>query len=165
MTAFGYFLTRPNVRWFEKGNAKFWANLQSKSDRNYHILEIGNPEKPYNGIPSLYIQIPKKKLILLNTEGDKIKSLGGRVKKAQGEFPVDWPDGAEKIYLGSYTFIVYKNKLLSFSARHLGTEYWENIAPRIGKKEQGPFYKFPLNENEVRYLLGKPDKITDFFRM
>lgn len=69
--------------------------------------------------------------------------------------------GAELVALGGYAFIIYNNKLLSFSAHHLGTKDWDEKAPYIGKSETGPFYKFPLTEAQVIKILGEPDNIKN----
>jgi hypothetical protein len=157
---------RPNTRWFIKDNIKFWANLYISPDGNhYHILEIGTPENTYKGSPALFIKLPGNKVISLrDTDGNFIKEIGERTTVAKGEYPVDWPKGAELIYLGAYTFVVHDNQVLNFSARHFGSDFWKENPAIIGSTSDGPFLKFPLKESEVKQLLGEPKEIRDFFK-
>jgi hypothetical protein len=155
----------PNTRWFIKDNIKFWADLNISAEGNhYHILEVGTPEHPYNGIPALYIMLPDNKVISLkDTDANKIKNIGDRTTIAKGEHPVDWPKGSENIYSGAYNFVVHENKILSFSARHLGSDFWKKNPAIIGKSPEGSFFRFPLSETDVKQLIGEPDKIRDFY--
>lgn len=45
---------KPNTRWFEKGNAVFWADLYEKAPNNYYVFEFGTPENPYDGSCPIY---------------------------------------------------------------------------------------------------------------
>ena len=153
---------RPNTRWFIKGNAKFWGNLNIKGNRIYNVLEIGDQKNFYNK-EQFKFSLKCDENNIINSENidvDDLKSIADRIVDPN-KYDNIWPANSELIYINGCSFVVNENDVLNVQVEVRGNS---KFAPIIGDISENRFFTFPLSEEQIIELFGKPDTTKEFFR-
>jgi len=163
-----------NVREYLKGNIRFRAR-PIRGGKNYSSLLIGTPNHPYNGVPPLVIRLPNgAEVDLTETSVEQLKkqgsacSAGGNLFFDIGSDSLDpgsrWPTGTERLQiLPWWEFYVHDGRIISFHV-YYRPGHWlaTDQKPAIGAPKTDVLYKFPMSQNEVMDVFGRPDKIREY---
>ena len=163
-----------NTREYLKENIRFKAR-PIEGGENYSGLLIGSPNRPYNGDPALVVRLPSGTVVnLAETSMDQIKEQAASVSFVGGYFFRDigsgnmdpgskWPEGTERIQVQSWVFFVHDGRIISFQVYYRSEGWkWTGQIPALGAPGESVLYEFPLNQNEVLSVFGKPDLIREY---
>jgi hypothetical protein len=157
-----FYISKPNTRWFIKDNAKFWGNLNLKGDRIYTVMEVGEPTNFYSNEQMKFSLIcdENHNINSANIDVNNLKSIADRIVNPN-QYDKIWPDNSELIYFKSCSFIINENKVLNIQVEVRDSSVF---TPAIGDSYEKKFFTFPLSEEQIIELFGKPDMTKDFFR-
>ena len=150
-----------NKRIYEKGNISFSAR-PIKGGNNYRGLHVGSPEHPYNGDPPLIVRFQSGVEVNLAeiTEPQLREQATSSFSKG-----MEWDESTKQIRVGHWQFWIRDGQILFFTVTysdetHLGK--WTGRTAAIGNPKDGILYEFPLKQQEVISVFGKPDRIREF---
>ena len=138
------------------------ASNRRSEEWRYYRIELGTPSNPYKGIPALRIRSKEGAEFrtdqitatnVLSIENIQNTPLWAWSTSSPPFEP--WPLGTEKYETGSAMFFIASNRIVQIMLVHsgqfqvVGDENWHSL---------------PCTENDIMSVLGKPDKIYEWFR-
>lgn len=167
---FGY----RNVREYLKANIRFRCR-PIKRGNNYSSLLVGCPASPYTGTPAMRLRLPDGTVVdtgdldirVLMAKDPSPENMTGKVFYDTGGPSMDlygpWPDGTQHLQINSWNFYLHDNRLISFRV-YYRTERWRyhGEIPAIGKSGEKTLFPFPMTQEQVIHVLGKPDRIREY---
>ena len=168
------FFISDNVREYTRANITFRARPIRKGN-NYAHLIVGAPLKPYAGHPPIMARLPDGSVV--NLADVSIHTLKGQASAisdvsgtrcheiAAGNLVGNnsrWPDGTLRLQLEVWLFFVHDDQILAFKVWNYNPGYWTGEVAAIGKPANGELYEFPLTEEQVIKVFGKPDSIREY---
>lgn len=152
----------PNERIFYKENIAASASNRGGGDWSYYTVEIGIPDKPYNGNPVFDIFVPE-----IGEFTSDLVSLGEirNIKEiiVQESLPIEstphvgaWPKSAKKVFCGPFlAFVTEGDEILQIKIMHSGRF-------RLNGTEK--WFSLPCTEGELVEIFGRPDRTYEWFR-
>lgn len=152
----------PNERVYYNNGVACSASNRRSNEWRYYSIELGTPDFPYNGSPSIDIHTPD----LIEFTSDSITTndiLDIKNKSVLGMIAIEntpnvgkWHESAKQILCGSYlSFVIEKDKVLQIKIsnggkfRVNGTEHW---------------FELPCSENAIVEVFGNPERTFEWFR-
>lgn len=148
---------RHNGRFFRKGNvyATAWRGDLERDFGPYQSLSIGGQEHPYLGIPPLMVKLQDGTVFNLALDAEALASKCDDMSWDSAYTRGLPPDVRPLVDpRRGFWFSLQANKILVFTMRGAGRQ--------IGVPSTGKWYTFPLKEDELVEIFGKPDEIKDF---
>jgi len=161
-----------NVRVYTKDNITFRARPIRKG-KNYSSLIVGSPDKPYAGSPAILVRLPDGDVVNLANISPKVlmnkasgfSDVGGsfchEINVGQLVDPnACWPENTFRLQFEYWLFFVKDESILSF---RVDSRSWNEggQTPAIGTPENNELFEFPLKQEQVIKVFGRPDKIRE----
>jgi hypothetical protein len=152
-----------NGRCWVKGNIEFRGDKRFGGKQIFTEMQIGVPCKPMKSPPDIAVEFPDGAVVSLcdidMTFLEKRAQPISRVyldRQNHGVYGCTWHDDVKVYEILSYLFAADPEKLVGlWSYRCTGTLWGRNKTAR---------HTFPLSEDDLQDLPGKPDRVYNYFR-
>jgi len=160
-----------NVREVIKGNLKLQSRPINKG-KNFSVFLAGTPSSPYKNEPKLIVLLPSG--CMIDFDDNPVKSLlcvkesrapdfcfldiGG---EEMDSLYAEWPHGTQYVQIDNCSFYFRGDKVVSFLLHNNGYNGKEQQI-LIKRKGASSFFEFPLTQDQVISLIGRPDKIIEY---
>lgn len=162
-----------NVRIYTKGNITLRSRPIRKG-RNYSLLIVGSPDRPYAGVPAILARLPHGDVVnlanipprVLMDSASSVSDVGGdwchEINVGQLADPnARWPHNTLRVQFEYWLFFVKDESILSFRADSRGWNQGGQV-PSFGTPDNNELFEFPLKQEQVIKVFGKPDKIREY---
>lgn len=150
-----------NYRKYMKDNIDAGGSIDFNGNAKYYNITIGSPSNPFDSAKMKFSIKLKNGMIFAADEMtlDKISSIPAIIKNTEnniGRFNEFGPT-CVKFFIDGNSFVFLDNKIVCFSAAWIETKSVTYI-PVIGNKNKTEFYEFPITQEQLESLFGKPDE-------
>ncbi|MGJ8651891.1 MAG: hypothetical protein ACSHX8_01340 [Opitutaceae bacterium] len=142
----------------------YYKNIEATADlsfgrENFFVIFIGDKKTNESIRDDLVLRINDKEVFNLSDITPSVveKTLNPIKSSGESQF-IDSPVGAVYYSAGMMQFLFLESELIFFS---LNTLNRASGGPELGSKTQEVSFQFPLNEEQVRVLLGDPIEIRE----
>jgi hypothetical protein len=152
-----------NGRCWVKGDIKFKGDKRLSNKRIFTRLQIGVPCKSNQSLPEICIELQDGTVIALCDIDikflEKNTTSVPRINFDQQNrdiYSCTWPDDVKVFKGSSYYFAINQDRLFG-----LWSDYCTGI---LWNRDKTIRLSFPLSENDLQDLFGRPDRIYDYVR-
>jgi hypothetical protein len=156
-----------NGRCWVKDNIKFKGDKRAPNNRIFTEMQIGVPCKPMKSLPEIGIEFQNGTVIALCDIDmnylEKNTMLVTRIDLDQHNrdiYGCTWPDDVKVFKIGnkvnSILFAVNQEQLVGLWSQSCTDILWNRAKTKR--------LSFPLSEEDLRVLFGRPDRVYDYFR-
>jgi hypothetical protein len=152
-----------NGRCWVKGNIEFYGDKRASDNRIFTGMQIGVPCKPMKSLPDIAIEFPDGAIVpLCDIDLSYLEKRAKPVdrfyydRQNRNFYGCTWPDDVKVFEILSYTFAANQDKLVCLSSQRCTGILWN--------RNKTIRHTFPLSEDDLQDLFGRPDWVYDYFR-